>query len=93
MGAARLLGRVRLPFGLFLVPLVFGNSRSDLCVAIATTCPGACFVAVMASLIAAGSLSHSNQYIEVYLIKTNKLTIHSVLHSNVEPKIPHLAEK
>ena len=72
---------------------VFGNSRSDLCVAIATTCPGACFVAVMASSIAAGSLSHSNQCIEVYLIKTNKLTIHSVLHSNVEPKIPHLAEK
>ena len=92
-GCGCLPGMVLLPLELFLVPLVFGNSRSDLCVAIATTCPGACFVAVMASSIAAGSLSHSNQYIEVYLIKTNKLTIHSVLHSNVEPKIPHLAEK
>ena len=30
MGAARLLGRVPLPLGLFLVPLVLGNSRSDL---------------------------------------------------------------
>ena len=57
------------------------------------TCAGACFVAVMAFLIAAGSHSRSNQCIEVYLIQTNKLTIHSVLHYQIEQKIPHFCRK